>query len=53
MLSQMNLRFHKSLIAALKNRAVAEAVPDTFTALEADLLAPAALAELAALYGDL
>ncbi len=27
MLSQLNLRFPKSLIAALKNRAAAEAVP--------------------------
>ncbi|MDY0768506.1 MULTISPECIES: hypothetical protein [Serratia] len=27
MLSQMNLRFPKALIAALKNRAAAEAVP--------------------------
>ncbi|AWC77533.1 hypothetical protein CLM65_05465 [Serratia marcescens] len=59
MLSQMNLRFPKSLIAALKNRAAAEAVPVNILGqlyrkvVRAETVDGQALAELAALYGDL
>ncbi|WP_162882635.1 hypothetical protein [Serratia marcescens] len=55
----MNLRFPKSLIAALKNRAAAEAVPVNILGqlyrkvVRAETVDGQALAELAALYGDL